>query len=400
MLSAALNIAASGLMANNAKANTHATNIANADTPGYRRRDDVMTEMVNGGVRYSSVHRFNEVTANRLSLLAGEEQASATLASSLSMTQAQMSSASTELADAQNALGTALYQASVNPNDQTAKTVAAEKAQGLASIANTHLQELDRRVVDEKRAQGEVNQQAQAKIQELAMLNRQVNQLGATPDLKDRLAQTGRELAELVGGEVSFAANGKAEFTVGTTRVVGADDTVQALPAEVGGKLGGHIAAEKEILATRNDFSAGLQKFADDMNSLNAQGTDATGNAGGNLFSLSADGFKFDGNVNSFALNSTSGKNIGQSMAELGSLSKMTGSIASSVASKTSLARTTSEVQGMSLGSWEAKYQKEEGVDVDMEAIHLKTAQRAYEANAKVISVADSMLGTLLSIKG
>lgn len=399
MLSTAFNIGASGLLANNAKVATHSANLANANTAGYRRRDDVFTEMQHGGVTYDSVHRFSTVTANRLSQLAGAEQSSETLGAALKSFQTQVSAASTELADAQNALSTALAQAGLNPADSTARSVASAKATAVASIADAHLKEMAARIEGEQAAQGELLTQAKAKAQAIALLNKQVDQFGATPELKDKLAQTGLELAELVGGEVSFTAYGKAEFRIGATKVVGADNSVKAFPDEVGGKVGGHAAAALEIQAAKSTFEQGLQQFADKMNTLNSQGNTPAGTAGAKLFDLTSDGFKFTGSANGFGLEPVSGVNVAQAMSEVTALSKMTGALASEVASKATLVKTTNEVDTMALDSWQAKYKAEEGVDTDLEAISLKEAQRAYEANAKVISIADSMLGTLLSIK-
>lgn len=399
MLSTAFNIGASGLLANNAKVATHSANLANANTEGYRRRDDVFTEMQHGGVTYNSVHRFSAVTANRLSQLSGQEEASGTLQASLKGLQSQISSASTELAEAQNALATSLAQAGLHPADSTARSVAAAKANAVASIADSHLSEMSARIEDEQDAQGELLTQAAAKAQALAQLNKQVDQFGATPELKDKLAQTGRELAELVGGEVSFTSYGKAEFSIGGNKVVGADNSVKPFPAQVGGKVGGHAAAAVVIQAAKDKFTQGLQQFVDKMNTLNGQGHTPAGTPGANLFELNSQGFKFTGSADGLALQPVSGVNVAQAMSEVDALSKMTGSLASDVASKATLVKTTNEIDTMALDNWQAKYKAEEGVDTDLEAIAMKEAQRAYEANAKVISIADSMLGTLLSIK-
>ncbi len=399
MISSALNIGASGLRTMQAVIDNHSRNIANADTPGYRRRDTLLAEQVNGGVTYSTAHRFNETTAARLTQLAGEVGASDALARELTGAQAQLGTASTQLADAQHSLATALANAVFAPNDATTRTMVAENAAGLAQIADTNLRELDARITGANQAERLTRAQAQTKLDELAMLNQQVLANGATPAIRDRQAQVGQELASLAGGEMRFNPNGSAEFRIDGMLVLTSAGAKQ-LPQTLGGQAGGFAQARAELTGLRDGFETNLREYARAMNTLNQQGVDAGGQPGEELFSMEGGRFSFVGSAASLALAGNSGAgSVAQQMSELDTLTTGTTVLATTAAERTRAARGVADAQGFALAGWEQFRQEEEGVDVDAEMIALKNAQRAYEANAKVIQIADAMLGTLLAIK-
>jgi hypothetical protein len=296
MISSALNIGASGLRTMQAVIDNHSRNIANADTPGYRRRDTLLAEQVNGGVTYSTAHRFNETTAARLTQLAGEVGASDALARELTGAQAQLGTASTQLADAQHSLATALANAVFAPNDATTRTMVAENAAGLAQIADTNLRELDARITGANQAERLTRAQAQTKLDELAMLNQQVLANGATPAIRDRQAQVGQELASLAGGEMRFNPNGSAEFRIDGMLVLTSAGAKQ-LPQTLGGQAGGFAQARAELTGLRDGFETNLREYARAMNTLNQQGVDAGGQPGEELFSMEGGRFSFVGSA-------------------------------------------------------------------------------------------------------
>ena len=86
-------------------------------------------------------------------------------------------------------------------------------------------------------------------------------------------------------------------------------------------------------------------------------------------------------------------------MSAVGSLSTAVGALATQAANQASLAKIVTAGNNSSLGATEAKQQRAEGVNVDAQTIEMINAQKAYQANAKLIQIADSMLGTLINMK-
>jgi flagellar hook-associated protein 1 FlgK len=63
-------------------------------------------------------------------------------------------------------------------------------------------------------------------------------------------------------------------------------------------------------------------------------------------------------------------------------------------------AKTSASVQGMMVDQLEQRRQEISGVNLDEEAANLIKFQKTYEASAKMISIADQLLATLLNMTG
>lgn len=395
MLIRSMSIAATGLNSFQKVVDNHSANIANADTPGYRRRDSHLSEVSNGGVAHDTVHRFNIAVAVRITELAANAKYSDTLAEKLVSAQDLLGSASKSMADSQVELKTALTQMIYNPSNPAASTATVEKASAFAKIANNYLSQIEGKIADEDKFQDYSKQLASIKAAELAALNRSISQIGWTPEIKDKQAQTAKELSELTGGVVSFTSAGVAEFSINGNPLVNAEG-VQPFGTEFGGAIGASIQAKAELEGINLEFRDQLNNFSSGINTLNSAGSDLQGNVGQDLFGFDAQGnFVYTGN--SFAINGSNQQ--GNSLVEALNFSKGITDLTGKTAIKASLANTLSSVDGQILNSMESERVKQEGVNIDMEILGMTNAKRAYEANAKVIQTADSMLGTLLSIK-
>lgn len=393
---------ASGLRAMQQQVDVHSANIANANTPGYRRRDPFAQTQLGGGVNNFITHRFNPSTAQRMSLLAGEASFFDAKAQALDTAEGIVSNSATDVGKAQNAFNEFMYKLSLTPSEPGLREQAAASARTLANVANEGLQALETEYAHQGRDLKVLTTQAQTKMKELADLNREAFRTGPNPGIQDRQAQVGRELAELIGGEVRFEQNGTATFMQNNSMLV-YSDKVRPFPDNVGGKIGGLTDARATTLAYRDELTAQLTTFAGQANTLNVGGLDANGAPAPALFTLSGGRLQYNGTASGAAFAAVSATAGGASPAQ--AIAKMTNVAEGYVDTVVKAVANASEASAVfgaknnTLTLAEEQRMAQEGVDVDQEMIALKLAERLYEASAKVIQTADSMLGTLLSIR-
>lgn len=400
MFSTAFSIAGSGLRTMQTVVETGSANIANAHTPGYRRRDEALSELFGGGVSTQTVHRFNEATASRLTQLSAEVSYQDTLAQALRQTQAQMSDAASLAAQSLDSLRTAIGAMTVAPAQPQAREAVAQKARSLTQVANTHLEGLDHQAAQLEGERSTTVAAAHAVLAQAHELNRAVLRHGPLPELRNELAQRALEMGELTGASLRFNANGTAVLSIGDTSVLDGDVKGE-LPAVLGGKAAALDAAAANARASRNEMQAALAAFASRMNAANHKGTDAAGQPGGDIFEASASGLRFVGSAERFAFSEATAleaHNVANFL-EVSGLGQDLGAIAVRTAQQSTAAQGLAGAHGRILQSVQERQQREEGVDVDFEISRVKQAQRLYEANAKLIQVADAMLGSLLSIR-
>lgn len=402
MFSNSFSIGASSLRAMQKQVDIHSANIANVNTPGYRRRDVYTQTEFGGGVSNVVMHRFNPATAQRLSQLSGETGYFDAKSSALNHASDVVSQAATDVGAAQNKLNELLYRASLTPSEPGLRQQIASAAGALASVANSGISSLETQITHLSRDVKTTKGLAEQKMDELASLNQEAFRTGPTPALRDRQAQVGRELSELVGGEVRMEKDGTATFMLNNAPLV-YSDTKRALPDTTGGKLAGLKDAQTATIGYRDELTAQLEGYATQMNALNATGVDANGAAGQPLFAMSMGQLQYTGDSagNAFAVQG-SGPGVPsptQAMANMTTLAEGYLDTVVKSAADSSAAATTSSSKDATLAMLDEEQQAKEGVDLDSEMIALKLAQRIYEASAKVIQTADSMMGTLLNMK-
>lgn len=402
MFSNAFSVGASGLRAMSQQVDIRSANIANANTPGYRRRDVASETLLGGGVTNVVTHRFNQATAQRLSVLAGETSYADNKAKGLTEAEDIISDATTQVSEAQTKFNELAYRASLTPSEPGLREQLAASANALALVANEGINGLDKQLTHMARDINSVKEQAQLKMDELTALNKEAWRTGPTPALRDRQAQVGKELAELVGGEVRFEDNGSASFMLNNKFLL-YGNTQMELPENTGGKLQGLKDARENVTAYRDSLTTNLDNFANTVNGLNAGGIDGNGAAGQPVFAMNMGKLQYVGDAQGKAFAAQSAapgvESPTQAMAGMTTLGEDFVATVVDATGDAAAARSVSAAVGSTLSRAEEQQAAQEGVDIDTEMIALKLAQRIYEANAKVIQTADSMMGTLLSIK-
>jgi len=250
-------------------------------------------------------------------------------------------------------------------------------------------------------------------------------------------------LADDIGVKAVFGADGTATVMVGGhaavsgthARTLSVERGSDGLPAvklaadsgtidvtnDLGGKLGGRMDAASTVSGVLDDLDTFVSTFADEMNGVHQAGYDRNGDPGGDLFtydtSSAAQSFKVDpsvlddGKLLALAGASTAyagdGDNL-QSMIDVEESDLFDGgnrngteqisAIYSTVGQALSSAETDSAVHQAQAEDLQVLRDSISGVALDQEATDLMTWQAAYQASARVVSVADEMLGELMDL--
>jgi flagellar hook-associated protein 1 FlgK len=428
-------------------------NVANATTPGYRRqRVDLRATppeinalgALGTGVRIESIHRiedrFLELALHReVPVLAGYTARADVLAQTeLIFTEPSDSGITTvldEFFDGWDDLAT-------NPEDPAARESVVRLGMSLAASIRT----ARGRLVDQQASvTGDIGRQvedANRVLRELSTLNRSIlrSSPGTTtpaPDLEDRRDFLMSQLAEMIGAVGSVEEDGTATMRL-SGRVILQHDTVDSFSLDVGrslvpnletqdisahefgGEIGGLISVRDEEVASAirrlDEFAVSL---ANDVNRLHGQGFDAYGNRAGAFFALGSVGT--DGvtgaasaidvtralrnDANLVAAGGTDAPGDNSVALEIAALRNdpqgLTAMLRSLVVDVGSAAR---EAEDLALGQqiivdgFVAQQQAVSGVSLDEEAANLMQFQRTYEAAARVLTIADEMVQTILSI--
>lgn len=379
----------------------HSANIANANTPGYRRQDVAYSTVREGGVNASGVHRFSPAVASRIVQLAGESSYQAALSSQLSLSSDMQSQMASDVNQSLNRFTSAFYQKAMSPNTPGLGQAVAGSGESLGSTVTNSLAGINENLAVLDRQISGAQAQGVDALKKLANLNKQIYQYGATPELVNQVAQVGREAAELVGGTLRIdPETSQAFMSLGGAVLVNGDKSAESIPATAGGKLGGFIAAKNQAVRDKTALVASIQSFTDKFNTFNQGGSTVSGTAGGEVFT-------FDGQVLSYT-GTADGSDLGigpmnqarkDEMTAASSLGEDLANLAGQTAFKTNSAKADLASANSSMAATEEYQQLQEGVDINAEMIAMRQAQRLYEANLKMIQVADEMLGTLLNLR-
>lgn len=349
---------------------------------------------------------------------------------------------------------TALRGVAQNPNDSGLRQAAVSAAQALTRTFNrtaTSLEEA-RNGVDATMSStvADVNQAASA----MAALNVQIQQsrvTGAEPnDLLDARQRLQDKLSQLTGaapvvdaqGDVSMALPGGADlvgslkagqlslvpdptngghFVLQLTRADGTGP-VALTGAQVGGSLGGAISArDGAMLAAKNGIDTMAFDFANTLNAVHAAGFAADGTTGHPMFTVSATSTGAAGSLSvdaalvanpsllaAASAAGASGNNTNmQALVNTERTALSTGvdvsttfqNLVTSFGSRSALSKAISGQDSGMIDHLSQLREASSGVNLDEEMINMTKAQRAFEAVAKVITTANSMLDTLMNLK-
>lgn len=329
----------------------------------------------------------------------------------------------------------AMRSLSANPTSSSGRTTALAAAQTVASslrsttaLLSAQADTLNSAVVDGVTA---VN----AKTSQIAALNGSIitatNRADRDAYIDQRTALV-EDLSRLVGvqqavnsdGSVSLFTTSGAGLVVGktshalSTTVVNGATHVIAEGTDVtaglsGGSIGGAISARDGALAstqTRLDTLAGA--FANAVNTVNQAGKKVDGSAGGAIFAgtgaagiavvtTSGDAFAAagQGEGNGGSANADALAAL-QSALQVGGMSfaDALSAIVSSVGTAAASAQTAAAVATATLTQAGLAREAVSGVSLDTEAANLTQYQRSYEAEAKLLSVLDSIFASAINI--
>lgn len=259
-----------------------------------------------------------------------------------------------------------------------------------------------------------------------------------TSDLADQRDLLGQRLAQLTGGIgtvqpdgvldvdvagvslVSGITAGRLEITTGVTPTGGSDGQPVTLSIVQGATttplvagVRGEVGASTDLLnTTLPAYAAGLdavaRDLADTVNTTHAAGFDQDGNPGLAFFTFDPTNPAATLTVNvtnrqvaasslpGGALDGSTADAIGTAGSAEGAYQRLVNGFGTEVASAQRLVRT----QSLLTNQVDAAREQLGGVNLDEETVAMLTAQRAYEAAARVMSVMDSVLDTLINRTG
>lgn len=328
-----------------------------------------------------------------------------------------------------------------NPGNDAARQQVLGRAGTLAQtlrvqVANVSAEEADQRV-HLLSAVGEVNTAAT----DLAALNRtilglEVNGTDASTlrDSRDGLAL---RLAELTGASVTIRPDGQYDVTVGGQALVTGDTAgvlavtggvtptgdadggpivLEIVTGGVGAVLpttsvGGEIGAVAELLETTlPGYRAGLADIASDLatavNTQHGAGFDSAGNPGGDLFAYDPTTQSLTVLITDPALvaaSSVAGTSDGTNAYAIGDAASFDESyqrLVNVFGTEVSALQRRTANQAALAGSIDQAWEQQAGVNLDEETVAMMTAQRGYEAAARLMTAIDEMLDTLINRTG
>lgn len=334
-----------------------------------------------------------------------------------------------------------------NPTSTAVRASIVEKGNTLASAFQTTRARL-----------GEIRQQADQEVratvntvndltEKVAQLNQQIRGTESnnvnTSDLIDERAVTINQIAELTGARSTINLDGTVTLTLGDGQALVYSDQVAKLTAEdtppdglttlkidgqpaviSDGKLRGLQNAVSGISGQIQTLDNLAASIAGRVNTAHASGTDLNGNAGGAFFATPVSGpvtaenfavtaaLKTDARRVVAAANGVGGGDgsVARSVAELlsdttsvvgattGSYTNIFASLVSSAGAAVKAVDDELVTQSAILAQTQAQRDSVSGVSLDEEAINLLQYQKAYEAAARFLRVADEMTQTILQL--
>jgi len=286
---------------------------------------------------------------------------------------------------------------------------------------------------------GEVNTAAT----DVAALNRTIRSLevngGDAGVLRDRRDQLALRLAELTGATTSVQSDGTYDVVVagralvdggaagamavvsGVTPTGDSDGAPVTFSITVDGgttpvvatALSGELGAVSELLNTtlpgyREGLDAITRDLADAVNAQHTSGFDRTGAPGGAYFTFDPDtpASSLSVAIDDPALVAASavpGTLDGSIADALGSTRSVDGAyqrLVNGFGSEVAALQRRSANQAALTGSVDAAREQDAGVNLDEEMVNMVTAQRAYEAAARLLTAIDEVMDTLINRTG
>ncbi len=310
-----LGVVREGLAAQQAAVALTGQNVANANTPGYVRRQAILAgNAPTGGVTYQGVNRsFDQFTYGRLVEEQGKQGSATARSNALSQLEGIVAPSSGGIGDQVDTMMASLQALTGAPSDVATRAAVLGNAQNLAaSISNaaTGIQKSrDAMLSDAQGVAANVNQS----LSSIAKLNGQIANAVATGNdassLKDQRDQLVTDVASKIGAKTIAGDNGQITlFAAGTTLVDGntassisvqadandnlqiqahrSDGTTLDVTSYVAdGSLGGiKEARDTDATSTLNQLDQYAYDLSNAFNAINASGYGTDGTTGNNIF--------------------------------------------------------------------------------------------------------------------
>jgi flagellar hook-associated protein 1 FlgK len=454
-LSDVLNIASDGLSAQTAGMAATGQNVANVNTPGYSRvsaniESTQTGDTFAGSVQVSGVVRsYDQFTFGNLLTQQGMGGAADARSEALNTAQATVApSSGGTIADSVNSFFSSLTTLESSPSDTSAREGVLQSAQNLAQTISTTAAGLtSQRSALLQQAQG-VATSLNGELQQIATLNGQIAQAtaqGSQPtDLQDQRDSLISQVSGQIGGQVVEEPSGITLLAAGTALVTGTQASTVSVGLDTSGNLqilasqsGG---ASMDITSNTNSgslggireardtdipsFSGQLDQFAYNLatsvNAVQSSGYGLDGATGRNLFTQpttvagAAAAFAVDptvaGQPQMIAASSTAagvpgGNDVAVQLASLATQplgggeppAQAFGAIASSVGDATSAASSDSQLRDDTVTQAQDLNSSSSGVSLNEEMTNMTQFQNAYDASAKVLQTAESLLSDLMT---
>ncbi len=454
-----LNTALSALRYNQVVLDTANNNIANAGTDGYTRQR-VESSAVSGGASglwsrvemnpgYGvSVDGITRMTDTVLDARSRQEHAKQSYLDTRQAVLERVESGIGEPGDSGISAALSVFRSSLqdlsnHPGQAASRSQALATASTVADAFRVQVANIDAEAAQQRSTAQSLVNQVNTIASSLAATNATIAQSrlsGSTDNtLLDRRDQLAGQLAQLTGAVSTVQTDGTVSVTLGGVPLVtgkqagqlgiasgitasgGADGspvtfsiddgvTTTAVP---GGQLG-KLGATTELLNTtlpayRAGLDAVAKTFADQMNAQQAAGYDASGAPGAPLFSYDPTNIAGSLTVaitdpDGLAASGVPGGAVDGSNADaMAALSDADGAyqrLVNGFGTQVQSAQQIAANQKALTAQVDNAHEQLAGVNTDEETINLMTAQRGYEAAARVLTTMDSILDTLIHRTG
>lgn len=431
-------------------------NIANINTPGYSRRRAQLSEaatanidgkLVGTGVKVTGIEAFRDnLIQSRIQTETGISGKLTAYRDSLAPVEVALNSS--ESGGLQNAIGSffgAFRDLDANPNSLPLRAVATQRGANLANAFQSTRSKLDNIRTDVDGQLRSTVDQVNTLAKHIAKLNVDIRTAESSGNdaspLRDQRTELINDISELAGVRQVPNVDGSVNLTIGEGRPLVAGDkafelhagntpplgyatiTLDGQPAIFEeGKIRGYQDAIDEVNSQIDTLDNLAAAVVSRVNTLHTSGTDLDGNAGVKFFSdspaVTAANISIDPAVKAnprlvvaSALaqpgqNGTLAGEIANLMtdptttvgSQTGSFSSIYGSMLSDTGEKLNAAESNLQTQTAIIAQATAQRDSISGVSLDEEAINLLQYQKAFEAAARFIKVAEEMTQTILSL--
>ncbi len=428
MSSSALSIAVSALRAHTYAVETTSHNIANAATPGYRRqRTELRTAFprngalgpMGAGVEASRITRATDRLAD-LRVRGSSAQAAyfGTRAELLQKVEDVFGEPEQGVTKELTAAWEAFSTLAVSPNDDAARYQVLSALNGVADRVNEINTALGQLSADASQRLSSDIDEANSTIARLAEINKLARIPGGLPaDLADERDRALDSLATSLGAQSSIDDDGRVRVTMNGLAVVDGDRSVPLTvtgtgtvthpsgPITLGGTVGGlQAAVTTDIADAKAQLDSFVTGFMSALNTVHATGFTPSGAAGGPLMAIVSGKLTVSvtqpsdlaaADVVGQAQNGRTADALAQLRSTQGGAYR---SLITSLSGKVSgIGRSSDTAQSVADAAAQSR-DSEMGVNLDEEMTDLMSQQRAYQAAARLVSVIDEMLQTLISM--